>query len=604
MQLALLTTQNFQLLQRSPMSYNSSRRSTVHSTKGIVASTQPLASAAGAKVLELGGNSVDACVAVAACLCVLEPPSTGIGGDCFMLHYDNNSKKVIGLNGTGRSPANLSRTDIIAENESLGRPDAKRMSMGSVHSVTVPGAVAGWVDAVEKCGSGKVTLSQILQPAIDLCEKGHPISKISSILTLNCWKKLNAVNSPELLECFAPVSQPLAPPKDGELVVNKPLGRILRSVAENGKDAFYDGDVARGIIGEVQHRGGLLTLDDLKNHASTLVEPIHMDFLGGRIWEIPPNSQGLVVLLALGIIKELQKSGTIDLYAMKHNSAEYLHLLIEALKLAFYDVDEYVGDPEFGGDGNLISLWLSEYYLKKRAAMFDSHRVIDGSKTTHGVPDPNVNQSDTVYFTASDPEGNATSFINSVYTGFGSAIIPRTLGGFCLHNRGANFNLLEGSRNCLEGSKRPYHTIIPALITDPETNELIYTLGNMGGFMQPTGHVQHFLNLMLFKLSPQESLDSPRICLSPHPDHTHLDRGRGAGGPVSSPVTLVEVEEDMDPTVVEQLRHLGHAVKVVRAHDRSVFGRGQIIKKTSAGDGFIYSAGTDKRGDGIPIPLI
>ncbi|GAV54483.1 hypothetical protein ZYGR_0AM00210 [Zygosaccharomyces rouxii] len=586
------------------MSYNSSRRSTVHSTRGIVASTQPLASAAGAKILDLGGNSVDACVAVAACLCVLEPPSTGIGGDCFMLHYDADSKSVIGLNGTGRSPALLRKDHIVKENEALGRPDSKRISTSSVHSVTVPGAVAGWVDAVEKCGSGRVTLSQILQSAIDLCEKGHPISEISSILTQNCWEKLNVVNSPELLNCFAPVSEPSAPPKDGGFVVNKPLGRILRLVAEFGKDAFYDGDVAHGIVDEVQHRGGHLTLDDLKNHTSMLVEPIYMDFLGGRIWEIPPNSQGLVVLLALGIIRELQKSGAIDLYAMKHNSVEYLHLLIETLKLAFYDVDEYVGDPEFGGDGNLISLWLSDYYLKKRAALFDPCRVMGGSEATHGVPDPDLNQSDTVYFTASDPEGNATSFINSVYTGFGSAIIPRTLGGFCLHNRGANFNLLEGSRNFLEGSKRPYHTIIPALITDPETNELLYSLGNMGGFMQPTGHVQHFLNLMLFKLSPQESLDLPRICLSPHPAHTHLDRGRGAGGPVSTPVTLVEVEEDMDSAVVEQLCRLGHDIKVVSAHKRSVFGRGQIIKKTPVGNGFVYSAGTDKRGDGIPIPLV
>lgn len=586
------------------MPYNSSRRSVVHSTKGIVTSTQPLASAAGVKILDLGGNSADACVAVAACLCVLEPPSTGIGGDCSMLHYDNNTKRVVGLNGTGRSPANLRRGDVLLENEHLGRPDSKRMSIDSVHSITVPGAVAGWVDTVQNCGSGRISLSQVLQPAIDLCEKGHPISEISSILTNAGWKKLNTVNDAQLLECFAPVSRPLSAPKDGDIVYNKPLGRILRMIAKTGKDAFYDGEVTGGIVEEVQSRGSLLTHEDLKNHTSSLVEPIYLDFLGGRLWEIPPNSQGLVVLLALGIIKELQRNGAIDLYSMNHNSAEYLHLLIETLKLAFYDVDEYIGDPEFDGDNNVISLLLSDHYLKERTAMFDPSRVIDNSTASHGVPDPNINQSDTVYLTASDPDGNATSFINSVYTGFGSAIIPRKLGGFCMHNRGANFNLLEGSKNCLEGGKRPYHTIIPAIITDPETDELLYSLGNMGGFMQPTGHVQHFLNLMLFKLSPQESLDVPRICLSPHPKHAHLDRGRGAEGPVSNPVTLVEIEEDIDPMVVEQLRGLGHEVNIVRSHHRSVFGRGQIIKKTSTGNGFVYSAGTDKRGDGISIPLL
>lgn len=590
------------------MSFNSSRRSVVHSTKGIVTSTQPLASAAGVKILELGGNSVDASVAVSACLCVLEPASTGIGGDCFMLHYDNALQKVIGLNGTGRSPAKLDLNVLAAENRKLGRESAKRMSPYSVHSVTVPGAVAGWVDAVAKCGSGRVTFAEILQPAIELCEYGHPISEISSDLTKRSWKKLKDQNKKQagLISCFATINDDSRPPSDGEIVVNKPLAAILRKIAtsKDNKTGFYEGHVAEGIVKEVQSRGGLLTTDDLKSHTSTFVEPIYLDFLGGRIWEIPPNSQGLVVILALGIIRELEESGTIALTEMKHNSVEYLHLLIECLKLAFYDADEYVGDPRKADDKNILSLLSSRHYLKERAKLFNPNGVLDSSRIKHGVPDPDVNQSDTVYFSVSDREGNATSFINSVYTSFGSAIIPQDLGGFCLHNRGANFNLTPGSRNCLEPNKRPYHTIIPSMITDPSTGQLLYSFGNMGGFMQPTGHVQHFLNLMLFKLSPQESLDMPRICLSPHPEYKHQDKGRGSDGPVSTPVTLVQVEEDLDSEVIEGLRRLNHQVSVVKSYDREIFGRGQIIKKVATKNGFVYSAGTDKRGDGIPIPIL
>ncbi|SJM87180.1 related to gamma-glutamyltranspeptidase [Zygosaccharomyces bailii] len=586
------------------MSFNSSRRSVVHSTKGIVTSTQPLASAAGAKILEMGGNSVDASVAVASCLCVMEPASTGIGGDCFMLHYDNISKEVIGLNGTGRSPLKLTRNHIIEENKRLGRPDSKRIHPSSVHSVTVPGTVAGWIDAVKRYGSGRVDLEQILQPAIDLCEHGHPISEISSILTTDGWNKLQSSNKEHLLSCFSAVSRPLQPPQDGDLVVNRPLSRILKKVAQaNSGKAFYEGEVARGIVDEIQSRGGLLTMEDLKNHSSTFVKPMYLDFLGARIWEIPPNSQGLVVLIALGIIKELHNDGTVDLFGMEQNSVGYLHLLIECLKLAFHDVDEYVGDPDFNNTDN-VSVLLSPDYLSKRALEFNPNCALKDTTGDCSVPDPVLNQSDTVYFTVSDPEGNATSFINSVYTAFGSAIIPETLGGFCLQNRGANFNLLKGSRNCIEGGKRPYHTIIPAMITDPINGELLYSLGNMGGFMQPTGHVQHFLNLMLFNLSPQDSLDRPRICLSPHPDFCHLDRGRGGGGPVSNPVTQVEVEEDLDANVIAGLRKLGHDVRVIKGYKRALFGRGQIIKKTITDNGFVYSAGTDKRGDGIPIPLL
>ncbi|CUS25195.1 LAQU0S33e00144g1_1 [Lachancea quebecensis] len=587
------------------MSFNSSRRSVVHSTKGIVTCSQPLAAAAGVKVLELGGNSIDASIAVSACLCVLEPASTGVAGDCFLLHFNASTKEVIGLNGTGRTPSKLSREWLI-ENGAVD-PSASRLSPTSVHAITVPGAVAGWVDAFTRLGSGKVSLEQILQPAIDLSENGHPISEISAYLVQTCWDRLQKQNedAPELLNCFAPLNNPGQPPKDGDFVVNRQLAKVFRAIAKNGKEGFYNGEIADAIVDEIARRGGILSKQDLANHTSTFVDAIYLDVLGHRIWEIPPNSQGLVALLALGIIQELHEEGIVDLYTLKQNSPEYLHLITECLKIAFYDSDEYVSDPCYQ-EADILDKLLSKEYLRARAKLFGKDSILDSSKMRHGVPDASLNQSDTVYFTVSDSNGNATSFINSVYVEFGSAIVPRKFGGFVMHNRGSNFNLTKGSKNCLEPNKRPYHTIIPSMITDPKTGDLEYSFGNMGGFMQPTGHVQHFLNLILFQLSPQESLDKPRICLSPHPKCLHLDRGLGSNGPVSTPVTLVSVEDDLEAETVNNLRSLGHDVEVVTGMNRSLFGRGQIIKKTNLfnNQGFLYSAGSDKRGDGCAIPLI
>ncbi|SCU89342.1 LADA_0E14950g1_1 [Lachancea dasiensis] len=587
------------------MSFNCSRRSVVHSSKGIVSCSQPLAAAAGIKILGLGGNSIDASIAVSACLCVLEPASTGVAGDCFLLHFDSKTNKVLGLNGTGRTPSKITYERLLESG--VIDSNSCRLPFNSVHAVTVPGAIAGWIDAFTELGSGRVTLEQIFQPAIELCENGHPVSEISAFLTQSSWKKLEAqnLNNKELISCFASVGRPDMPPLDGDFVKNPKLGELLRGVAKYGKDGFYAGPVAEAITEEVQARGGFLTKEDLANHTSTFVDPIYLDFLGHRIWQIPPNGQGLVVLLALGIIRELHEDGTVDLYQLKHNSTEYLHLIIECLKIAFYDADEYVSDPEHQ-EVDILPKLLSKPYLKMRARLFNKSSILDSKSMSHGVPNSQLNQSDTVYFTVSDPEGNATSFINSVYVDFGSGIVPRNFGGFALQNRGANLNLTKGSKNFLEPNKRAYHTIIPTMITNSETGELVFSLGNMGGFMQPTGHVQHFFNLLLFNLSPQQSLDSPRVCLSPHPKYSHLDRGRGSDGPVSTPVTLISAEDDLDLGTIDGLRALGHDVDVRSGMARTLFGRGQIIKKRrlSQGKGFVYSAGSDKRGDGCAIPLI
>ena len=592
-----------------------SRRSTVYSTKGVVSSSQPLANAAGIKILEKGGNAIDAAVAVAAALTVTETPSTDLGGDAYAIFYKAEDQKAYGLNGTGRSASRLS-VDYIKEN----KPEDiinNRLSSESIFTVNVPGVVAGWYDAVEKWGSGKVTFAEILQPSIDLCENGYPISEISAHLVSNSEKRLKKVNGEKSEEfqkkelgLFLP-NEGLTGPNQGQLIKNQYKAETFKLLAKHGKDGFYKGEVAESIVKEVQSRGGLITLEDLANHTSTFVDPISYEFLGKKLWEIPPNGSGIIALLSLGLIKTLAEKGNINLSELKHNSVEYLHLVIETLKLSFKDSEEYVSDSDhllkkFGIDQNeTIEQLLSPKYFEERSKSFKTDSVLNNEDLQVGEIPNRIFKSDTVYFTVTDSEGNAASFINSVFMNYGSGIlVPER--GFFLQNRGANFSLNSDSKNVLEGGKRSYHTIIPGLITTPlgdGKEELYASYGIMGGYNQPQAHVQVYLNLLLFGLDPQEALDAPRITLLPHPDLGHTDKGHGAHGPVSRAVTEVNLEEGIDPEVVEGLKKLGHHVKVVTGYERKAFGRGQIIRK-EPGEGLIYSAGSDQRADGAAVPLL
>lgn len=573
-----------------------SRRSTVYSSKGMVASPQTLANQAGIKILSKGGNCVDAAVAVSAALCVVEPGSTGIGGDCFSLYYNRKTREVHGLNGTGRSAKNLTIQDIF--NHHNGGQPIKRIPPESAFTVTVPGAIGGWVDSFEKWGSGKVTLAEVLEPATTLAEEGFPVCEIASLLWRGAADKLKKQNpDPKLLENVLLFGN--KGPNEGEFVSNKPLAKVFRAVSEGGKKAFYEGPIAEAIIRETTSRKHKLDLQDLSSHQSTIVDPMNIDFQNHKVWEIPPNGQGLVALLALGIIQQLHKSGKIDLYKLEHNSAEYLHVLVEASKIAFYDSDEYVTDPDFSKIP--IEDLLSESYLQERAELFDKNKIIDSSVIKHGVPNPKY-KSDTVYFAVTDSNGDACSFINSVYDDFGSGIaVPEY--GFCLHNRGANFNLTTGLNNCFEGGKRPYHTIIPSLITNSEDNSLFAAFGNMGGYMQPVGQVQHVLNLCVFGFTPQQLIDLPRFCLNAVKGAVDTDRGRGSDGPVSTAVTEVALEDGIDPKVVEELSNLGHATKLVSGYNRRIFGRAQIIQDQSKNGQLIYAGGSDLRSDGAAAPF-
>lgn len=560
----------------------------------MVASSQPLANAAGVRILEKGGNCVEAAVAVSAALCVTEPPSTGVGGDCFVMFYNDSTKSVHGLNGCGKSPQNLSIDVIKKLDPSVTGP---RLPLRNVHAVTVPGAIAGWLDAIDKWGSGNVSIADVFAPAIELAENGFTVSEVSAEIWKNSLAdliRMSGKNASTFLNQDGTFCE------EGQIFCNKSLARLFRKVASEGKDGFYKGDVAQKIVDKVKELGGMMELSDLANHTSKFVDPIKLSFLGKLLWEIPPSGQGIVALLALGYIKELAARDEIDVKTLEHNLPEYLHLLIEALKLAFYDSEHVVADLDFHPEVDFEKA-LTPEKLMERSKLISKDKILT-REDVEIVPNP-MYKCDTVYFTVTDKDGNACSFINSVFASFGSCIIPDDY-GFALHSRGANFNLSPGAINCLEGGKRPYHTIIPSLITDEETNELYASVACMGGWQQPQAHLQIFLNLVLFGFNPQEAIDAPRICLEPDESGRHLDIGKGSFGPVSTPATLVRVEEGIDDYVLIRLKDKGHIVNKVIGHAREVFGRAQCIKRIELNGSRAWAGGSDLRGDGAAVPQI
>eukprot|EP00123_Amoebidium_parasiticum_P018573 comp24246_c0_seq1/m.44859 comp24246_c0_seq1/g.44859 ORF comp24246_c0_seq1/g.44859 comp24246_c0_seq1/m.44859 type:complete len:558 (-) comp24246_c0_seq1:93-1766(-) len=546
-----------------------SRRSNVYARNGMVATSQPLAVEAGLQVLRAGGNAADAAVAVAAALNVTEPTSTGIGGDCFCLFFDAKTKKVRALNGSGRAPAALTIEHLRAKGYT-----GNELPKFDVNTVTVPGAAAGWVDTVENFGSGSLSMQDILQPAINLAEQGYPVAPVTA---QNWAKQVHLLRSQSPYGgCF--LVDGTRAPREGEVMRNPELAETFRLLASQRKKGFYEGRVAQAIVSVLQQKGGVMALSDLAQHTSSIVEPISLDYHGVTVWECPPNGQGLVALVALNILQHT------DLASHKHTSAEYLHILIEALRLAFADAQAHLADPEHVAVP--VARLLSTEYGAERARLIDARRATRELST--GVP---YASSDTVYLTVADQWGNACSFINSNYMGFGSCIVPEGC-GFTLQNRGHNFTLDSGHPNHLAPGKRPYHTIIPAMVT--RDGELWLSYGVMGGFMQPQGHVQVLASMLHYQMGPQQALDTPRFCL---PDGTHGLR--------------VLVEDGVDKDTVQALRDMGHEVLVVTdlvggsfdpfsAHphiDRGYFGRGQVIENRAG----VLCAGSDPRADGLAM---
>ena len=532
-----------------------SRRSPVLATNGIVATSQPLAAQVGLETLRAGGNAADAAVATAAALNVVEPTSTGIGGDCFCLFFDAATQTVHAINGSGRAPAALS-IEALAERGVEGE-----MPRMGPHAVTVPGAAAGWEDTLAR--HGRLTLIDVLAPAIRLSEEGFPASPIIARYWDRGADKLREAspNGGEMLnDGHAP-----AP---GEIRRNPNLARVFRSLAEGGADAFYRGEPAQAIVAVLESLGGLMSAQDLAAHSSTFEAPISTRYRDHTVYECAPNGQGLTALIALNLLEGF------DLCGMDRESPQYVHLLIEALRLAFADARWYVADPSQASVP--IEGLLSKAYASQRGSLIDVDRA--SVDPVRGAP---IGASDTVYLSVVDGEGNACSFINSNYEGFGTAIVPAGC-GFTLQNRGAGFRLQPNHPNALAPGKRPYHTIIPAMSTHAD-GALHACFGVMGGYNQPQGHVQVFANLVDHGLDPQAALDAPRFSIYDDPPN---------GG--------VYLEDAFPASTHDALAAMGHEIVPTSGFERTAYlGKGQIIVRDR--DTSVLWGGSDPRSDGAAV---
>jgi gamma-glutamyltranspeptidase/glutathione hydrolase len=528
-------------LERNPYC---SQRSVTVARQGVVATSQPLAVQAGIEMLRRGGNAVDAAVATAIALTVVEPTSNGIGSDAFALVWDGG--KLYGLNGSGRAPRGHT-VDVL---KGAGH---KEIPARGWLPVTVPGAPAAWFDLHSSFGS--MPFEELFEPAIDYAQNGYPVSPILAYF----WGRAHAAyeqnaGEPEFAGWFDTFAPGGRTPKAGEIWYARAHATTLRRIAMSGAEDFYKGDLSRSVARFAKETGGLITEEDLEAHTSTWVEPISTSYRGFDVWEIPPNGQGLTALIGLNILEGF------DLGSMKRDSAESFHLQIEALKLAFADAFRYVADPDFA-DVPVDALLDKDYAARRRV-------LIAGRAL---APEPgNPHSGGTVYLCAVDGDGMMVSFIQSNYMGFGSGIVvPGT--GIALQNRGHAFSLDPSHPNRLEPGKRPYHTIIPSFLT--REGEAIGPFGVMGGFMQPQGHIQMVVNTVDYMMNPQASLDAPRW---------QWESGRTVG-----------IEAEAGPEIIEGLRAKGHEVR--SSESTGGFGRGQIIWRLPNG---VYIAGSDKRADG------
>ncbi|MEM9303378.1 MAG: gamma-glutamyltransferase [Pseudomonadota bacterium] len=518
-----------------------SGRSTVYAPRGAVATSQPLATGAALQVLQNGGNAIDAAVVAAAVLNVTEPHMTGMGGDMFAILWSAREQRLVGLDASGKSGSKVDADALVA----AGEDDVPGTG---ARAVTVPGALSGWTALLERHGT--LSLAEALAPAIRIAEEGFPVTPIIAqdwAGTVDGLRGNAGAAATFLIDGEAP--------RAGQWFRNPDLARTFRTVAEAGPDAFYGGELGQRIIAGLDELGGYLTLDDLKNHEHRWVDPISVTYKGYTLHELPPAGQGIAALQMLKMLEGF------DLKAMGHNSADYLHTLIEAKKLAHADLARYVADPDHM-DVQPAAM-LDRAYLRGRGELIDGAVAADR-------PDPGelATHSDTIYLSVADAEGNMVSFINSIYSYFGSrVVVPGT--GLVLQNRGAGFTLEAGHPNRLAPNKRPLHTIIPAFVTRDGQPWLAY--GVMGGSMQPQGHVQVLLNLVEFGMDLQESIDAARF--------RHLSGLRVA-------------IENLDPAVAAALEARGHELA---DPEPIAFGGGQAVLRLERG----WAAGSDPRKDGM-----
>lgn len=528
----------------SQVSPYTSMRQTTYAKNGMVATSQPLASQAGLEILKMGGNAIDAAIATAACLTVVEPTSNGIGGDAFALVWTKGN--MYGLNGSGPSPQNISI-------DAVRKAGYNNIPKYGWIPVTVPGAPSAWAELSKRFG--KLPFQKLLEPAIRYAEDGYPLSPILS----KYWNRAYSIFKENLtedvfrywFETFVPNDQV---PKTGEIWKSPDHAKTLSLIAETNAEAMYRGELAGKIAQFSKENGGFLTEDDLAKYKAEWVQPIRVNYKGYDVWEIPPNGQGLITLQALNILNGYE-------FAEK-DSIETYHKQIEAIKLAFADGFHYITEEKYM-KRSVTELLNKEYAEQRRKLITDTAMLPEA-----GEP----RASGTVYLATADNEGNMVSFIQSNYMGFGSGlVVPGT--GIALQNRGHDFTMDPKHSNALVGGKKTYSTIIPGFMS--KDNQPIGPFGVMGGFMQPQGHLQMVMNTVDFKLNPQAALDAPRW-------QWIKDK-------------IVDVEHSFPHHLAQGLADKGHQIRI--ALEPNSFGRGQIIWRDP--ETGILAGGTESRTDGV-----
>jgi len=528
--------------------YSPAQRSVAMGRTGMVASSQHLATLAGYKVLCKGGNAVDACVAMISTLSVVEPHSVGLGGDAFALIYRAGENDIIGMNASGRAPYEARRQWFYDRG-------MKAMPEHGILSVTVPGALHGWAQAVERYGNLK--LADVFEDAIDYAESGFPVTEVIA----GEWKNMEPILLSGEVASRTLLIDGKAP-RPGQVFHNKDLAQVYRKIARGGIETFYGGEIGKSIVDFSMKHDGLLSMKDLEDHTTTWVKPLSTDYRGYTVFELPPNGQGVTVLEMLNILEGF------DIERFGQNSAEYLHCLIEAKKIAFDDRDSHVSDPEF--ERIPTDTLLSKEYAREFGKKIDRNKAMI-------PPGPSAlpGQSDTVFVAAVDQERNAVSFISSIYEHFGSLMVVDGT-GIVLQNRGKSFTLNPDHPNRIEPHKRPMHTIIPGMVF--KDGRFLMSFGVMGGDMQPQGHAQFLINLIDFRMNLQEAVDAPRVRHVQNQD--------------------VYLEEGISGKTASALKEKGHRIVRVSPPVNQV-GGGQAIYLDQGRD--VLLGASDRRKDGLAL---
>lgn len=523
-----------------------SRRRVVHAKRGMVCTSQPLASQAGLTILQQGGNAIDAAIATAICQTIVEPTNNGLGSDCFALVWTGG--KLYGLNGSGYAPQRLTPEAVAASGAT------EKMPLRGWEAVTVPGAPSAWAELHKRFG--RLPFAKLFEPAIYYAEQGYPVSPIVA----RFWQEgIDALtpykNNPAIAPWFATfdVHGNGVAPQTGELVTLPDHAKTLRILADSYCESYYRGELAQKLVEFSDKTGGYFSLEDLAEYRAEWVEPVHINYHGYDVWEMPPNGHGITALMALNILKDMEIGAK--------DTGDTFHKQIEAMKLAFADGMHYIADPRYMQ--TRVEELLSDAYAAQRRALIGETAL----EPTHGKPFCGG----TVYLCTADGEGNMVSFIQSNYKDFGSGIVLPGY-GINLNDRGAGFSLNPELDDYLAPRKKPYHTIIPGFLT--HEGEAVGPFGVMGAYMQPQGHVQVIMNTVDWLLNPQSALDAPRW---------QWIAGKE-----------IWLESSVAPEIVEDLRRRGHEVRVLE--DDTTFGRGEIIWRDSNG---VLAGATEPRADGV-----